>query len=86
MGINVKNVTFSYSKDKPLFNNLNLEISDMGKNFMILKSKNVYKFLMKRLISKVTMFLKTQNKITFLLKVEQQAWACMYFVYFKETF
>lgn len=33
---------------------------------------------MKRLISKVTMFLKTQNKINFLLKVEQQAWACMY--------
>lgn len=32
------------------------------------------------------MFLKTQNKINFLLKVEQQAWACMYVVYFKETF
>lgn len=41
---------------------------------------------MKRLISKMTMFLKTQNKINFLLKVEQQAWACMYVVYFKETF
>ena len=38
MGIIVKNVTFSYSKDKPLFNNLNLEISDTPKIITIIGS------------------------------------------------
>lgn len=47
-------------------------------------------FLMKRLISKVTMFPKPQNKINFLLKVEQQAWAfCLFqgniLIYFRQS-
>ena len=38
--------------------NLNLEISDMGKNFMILKSKNVYKFLP---LKNIKNYLKLKN-------------------------